>query len=90
VAAVRGLLAFWAGGAVTGADPASAAPRSLLAFWAGGACIGVVPEPEAPPATGGSVWRPPTVWADGLREKRITNDDLLLLLAAEIAAGLLH
>jgi hypothetical protein len=90
VAAVRGLLAFWAGGAVIGADPASAAPRSLLAFWAGGACIGVAPEPETPIFSGGGVWRPPTVWADGLREKRITNDDLLLLLAGEIAAGLLH
>lgn len=87
MAAVRGLLAFWAGGAVTGADPAAAAPRSLLAFWMGGASIGFTPDVVPMVPIG---WYPPPLLADGLRTKRITNDDLLLLIAAEIAAGLLH
>jgi hypothetical protein len=40
-AAARGLLAFWAGGAVTGIVPT--AVRSMLAPWAGGAVTGVAP-----------------------------------------------
>jgi hypothetical protein len=56
----------------------------------GGASIGVTPDVTPPPVTGGLAWFPPPVLADGLRTKRITNDDLLLLLAGEIAAGLLH
>jgi hypothetical protein len=83
VTAIRGFLAPWIGGASL---PASTPGyRSLLAFWAGGACIGVAPGPEPPIFSGGGVWHTPAVWADGLREKRITNDDLLLLLAAQVA-----
>jgi hypothetical protein len=90
VAAVRGLLAFWAGGAVVGADPASTAPRSLLAFWMGGASIGLAPTQPDVQIVGGFTWRPSPMLADDLRSKRISNDDLLLLLAAQVAAGLVH
>jgi hypothetical protein len=51
-----------------------------------------VPPIERPDAqiVGGFTWRPSPMLADDLRSKRISNDDLLLLLAAQVAAGLVH
>lgn len=51
-AAPRGLLAFWAGGAVAGIAPeTSVGIRGLLAFWIGGASPGPFgpPDPEPNP-----------------------------------------
>lgn len=47
MAAVRGLLAFWAGGASQGVSTTQAGVRSLLAPWMGGASSGVAPTTPA-------------------------------------------
>lgn len=47
MAAVRGLLAFWAGGASQGTSTTQAGVRSLLAPWMGGAASGVSPSTPA-------------------------------------------
>lgn len=97
-AGYRGLLAPWIGGAGA-VVPADGGPRSLLAFWIGGAGAQVDAEPPPPPAP-----PPPLVGSrprfrypvpadlQALNRARLIDDDeLLLLMAAQIAAaGLLH
>ncbi|MBP6514029.1 MAG: hypothetical protein KA224_02545 [Steroidobacteraceae bacterium] len=96
---VRSMLAPWAGGA--GAivpTTTTGGPRSLLAFWIGGAGaqIEVAPPPPAPPPTPigsrPSFRYPVPADLQALNRARLIDDDeLLLLMAAQIAAaGLLH
>jgi len=91
--AVRGMLAPWIGGA--GATPAAeqGAVRGMLAPWMGGA--GAVPgqvEPPTPPILGGGGRYPvPPDLRAGFRRRLLAEDELMLLMAAQIAgAGLLH
>lgn len=91
----RSLLAPWVGGAGAAPEPPTGAGYgSLLAFWVGGAGaqIEVGPTPAPSPAPIGSPRRvqlPPAL-VNELALRRIDEDDVLLLLAWQIAAGLVH
>lgn len=97
-AAKRSLVAPWLGGA---AAPPAASPfggrRSLLAPWLGGAAAlpgSIQPEPPPRVIGGGRPLRripiPPQL-TDQYRRRLIDEDELLVLMAAQIAAsGLLH
>jgi hypothetical protein len=92
----RSMLAFWSGGAasITGPAPTAGGYRSMLAFWVGGA--GVATEVEPSPPSPGVIGPPyrfhvPGDLSERYRRKLIEEDELLLLMAAQIvAAGLLH
>lgn len=98
--AVVGMLAPWLGGAGAAAAPATTSGvHSLLAPWLGGAgaAVGAPPPPPPPPpmphpggGVGVRVRVPPAMLSD-LQRQLIDEDELLVILAAQIAgAGLLH
>jgi hypothetical protein len=84
--AVRSLLAPWVGGASL--PVSTPGYRSLLAFWAGGAVVGQQATP--PVLRGGGRYYVPQRLRRDYREQLIDEDELLLLMAAEIVAGVLH
>lgn len=89
------LLAPWVGGAGVPAEaPETGGYRSLLAWWTGGAGSTGEVEPPAPaPAPVAGVPRRvrlPQALVDELALRRIDEDDVLLLLAWQISAGLVH
>lgn len=98
---VRSMLAPWAGGAgAVVPSTTTGGPRSLLAFWIGGAGAQIEVAPPTPDL-GLVGWQhsprrplrlpvPPDLQAQRLA-LLIDDDELLLLMAAQIAAtGLLH
>jgi hypothetical protein len=90
----RSLLAPWVGGVgVPPAAPQTGGFRSLLAWWTGGAgSTGKPPAPAPAPQPVGFGRRIPLPQAliGELALRRIDEDDVLLLLAAQIASGQIH
>ncbi len=89
---VRSLLAPWMGGAGSAQVVEQYGARGLLAFWIGGAAAGpdvTPPEPVPLPPSGGGI-RLPRRLIDAQRAGLIEADEILLLIAGSVAAGLLH